>query len=581
MSLAKVLRLEDYRGKRAQRLSLADTLHSSDPSRLAVFRYLTEISGLCEADRVATVWVDEYGPGSVHPHVVLDVLMDRPRRFFSPEPLRRAWELGAPGAIDELADPASSVPATFAISLGSDGMRAWFLVAETAAGRPLLQSAVRNRIMFLAGECAAVVLHRDLDKELDDEPDTSGFAGWGILKDLEGRETDEEAGRRIAQRFVVGRMVRMVADDGFVPSKERVAEQARRARLELPDRLASGDQEAVLWHRTLDVLEDGDVSGLADVLVELAEVVERMQHVQGALELYDCAYEAATVTALPRAAAQAAFHSGRILRRGARRDEARERYEVALGIAEAAGMQDIAANVLVGLSLMKRDLGNIPAARSGLETALVAAEGSGNPDAIAIVHHAFLGLEQIAGNVVQGLEHGWVAVATYESAEKRWECMAGLAAALMEYGDRAAAEDAWTLVAHGAPGVHYRIYAHDALGHLAALRGDEATFDRQRAVCEDLKWETAAPSVKVEVLQHRGLSYEALGRYDLASEWLSRAVDFAQEHGFNRVTFEAERALEAIAAGATERETTPTPAAPMELREGLRSMRQELVGVGG
>jgi tetratricopeptide (TPR) repeat protein len=237
--------------------------------------------------------------------------------------------------------------------------------------------------------------------------------------------------------------------------------------------------------------------------------------------------------------------------------------------------------VLVGLALMKRDLGNIPAARAELEAALREAEGCGDRDSVAIVHHSFLGLEQIAGNVVRGLEHGWVAVATYESPEKRVECMAGLAAALMEYGDRDAAEDAWTLVAHNSPRVHYQIYAHDALGHLAALRGDLPAFERHTARCDALDWESAAPSAKAEILQHRGLSYQALGQTELAVEWLRRAVVFAQEHGFNRVLFEAEHALEAIESQRDRQESTPAPAAPAELREGLRAMRQELVGVGG
>ncbi|MDH3423628.1 MAG: hypothetical protein OEN00_11595, partial [Gemmatimonadota bacterium] len=119
MAVAKVLRLEDYRGRRAIRVQLAEKLYGADPRRLAVFRHLAEVAELCDADRAATVWVDEYGPGSVHPHVVLDHLADRPRRHFSSEPLRRAWELGVPGAVDAQADPTSSAPTTFAISLGS------------------------------------------------------------------------------------------------------------------------------------------------------------------------------------------------------------------------------------------------------------------------------------------------------------------------------------------------------------------------------------------------------------------------------------------------------------------------------
>ena len=48
-------------------------------------------------DRGAVVWLDEYGPGLAHPHTLLDLGSDRPRRFFSAAPLRTAWETRVPG----------------------------------------------------------------------------------------------------------------------------------------------------------------------------------------------------------------------------------------------------------------------------------------------------------------------------------------------------------------------------------------------------------------------------------------------------------------------------------------------------
>jgi tetratricopeptide (TPR) repeat protein len=583
MSFAKVLRLEDYRGKRAHRLRLADGLYSADPRRLAIFRHLGEVAALCDADRAATVWVDEYGPGSVHPHVVLDQTSDRPRRFFSVEPLRRAWELGVPGAIDALADPASSIPTTFAISLGSDGMRAWFLVAESTAGRPLLDAATRDRLMFLAGECAAVLLHRDMDALLpaEDRPSEAGFAGWPILKDLEGRESDETEGRRIAQRFVVGRVVRMLADDDFVILPERMTEQVRRARTELPEEGQSMDAEAALWHRTLDRLDERDLEGLARELVDLGQTVERQEHGHGALELYDCAYHTAVAVCDAGAAAEAAWYSGRVLRRRAARVEATERYQAALRIAEAAGLADTSVNVLVGLALLKQDLGNLPAARATLDEALTVAESAVRRDTLAVVHHSYMGLEQLAGNVCQGLEHGWVAVATYEDAERRIQCMASLGGLLIDHGDRDAAEDAWTVVAHTSSDRFYLIYAHDALAHLSALRGDAIGFEEHAARCDELDWENASRSVKAEILYYRGLSYRSLGRLDEAEAWLGRALTFAEEHGFNHLLFRAE---EALASSSSDRSDASgelaIPTTPDTVRNGLRTMREELVGVG-
>jgi tetratricopeptide (TPR) repeat protein len=328
------------------------------------------------------------------------------------------------------------------------------------------------------------------------------------------------------------------------------------------------------------MLDAGDLDALARTLVGLGQAVERQDHMHGALEIYSCAYAVATAIAHPRAAAEAAWYSGRLLRRRAAWDEAAEKYRAAQGISEIAGLSDISVHVLVGLAVMKQDLGNLPAARLGLEEALSAAEALGDRDCVAVVHHSYMGLEQAVGDLTKGLEHGWVAVATYESDDRRTQCMAGLAGALLAYGDWSASEDAWTLVAHTSRDRYYLIYAHDALSHLAALRGDEQGFALHASSCDALGWETGTSSVKAEILYYRGLSYRALGRLESAEEWLRRAIAFTEEHRYNRVLFEAEAALDSLAAYRSSSNPDPAPAAPAELRIGLRTMRQELVGLG-
>ena len=180
MSTSNVLLFEDYRCRRAQRLRIAESLCGASERRLALLTHVADTADVTGADRAAVVWVDEYNPGLVHPHVILDLRSDRPRRSFASEPLRQAWELGVPGAFDEPGTDA--VKSTLAVALGSDGTRAWFLVADSAASRAELDRNVRERVMFLAGECSAVVMHRDLDAP-EAEPGAAGdpgrgFAGW-------------------------------------------------------------------------------------------------------------------------------------------------------------------------------------------------------------------------------------------------------------------------------------------------------------------------------------------------------------------------------------------------------------------
>jgi tetratricopeptide (TPR) repeat protein len=88
--------------------------------------------------------------------------------------------------------------------------------------------------------------------------------------------------------------------------------------------------------------------------------------------------------------------------------------------------------------------------------------------------------------------------------------------------------------------------------------------------------------VKAEILYYRGLSYRALGQLDRAASWLREALTFAEEHDYNRLIFRAEQALDSLGSShAADEPERASPAAPAEVREGLRAMRQELVTLGG
>ena len=141
-----------------------------------------------------------------------------------------------------------------------------------------------------------------------------------------------------------------------------------------------------------------------------------------------------------------------------------------------------------------------------------------------------------------------------------------------------AAEDAWTVVAHESRETYYQIYAWDALAYLAAQRGDESGFELRAARCDALGWENGQRTAAAEILYYRGLSYRALGRWKEASEWLTRAVRFAEDAGLNRSFFLAEEALKSL--DTPERIPAPAPAIATSaaLRIGLKEMRAEAVG---
>jgi tetratricopeptide (TPR) repeat protein len=579
MPVADVLRLQEYRDRRSSRLRLASALQRGDQRRHEVFEHLVEIADLAGADRAAAVWVDEHGSRLIHPYVVVDQLSGRPRRAFAFEPLAEAWQLGIPGARDRPAEPAASIPATFAVALGSDGTRAWFVVADSVMPRPTVPVDVRDRLMFLAGECASIVLHRDLDAVVYSEGMSAArFAGWDVLADLEGREANESESRRIAQRFVVARLVRMHLDDDLAAPAERTSGQVRRARAEVGD--LDGIPEAALWDRTLSALDDGRLEDLAKVLVELGDVVEAQAHTNGALEIYRCAFDIAAAIGVPRPALDAARLAGRLTRRRAEWAEAERWFRLTQDIADAAGLPDASARALVGLGGVKKELGNLPAARAQFHEALAKAEESRDGETIALVHHGLLGLEQAVGDFAASLHHGWIAIRSYVSDVGRTRCMASLGGALMVSGNLDAAEDAWSYVASASDEHYYLVYAQESLAYICALRGDRGGFLQRVAASDALSWDNGTSSATAEWFQSRAKSHRALGDLDLARGWFKRSLAIAEAHGYNRILFEVEEALRELDTPAeTVTEITPTPAAPLEVREGLRAMRRELAGV--
>jgi tetratricopeptide (TPR) repeat protein len=592
MPTSNILRLDDYRDKREQRVRLAASMHGADIGRAALLRHLADLASLVGADRAAAVWVDEYGPGLVHPHVLLDLFSDRPRRAFCIEPLHRAWETGVPGVVESPGGggrPPEGAQWTLAVSLGSDGYRGWFLVADAVTPRPVLQTDVRDRVMFISGECSAILLHRDLDSGDESVSGERGatrakFAGWPILQDIDGREADDAASQRIALRFVVGRLPRLLVDDGLATPADRQRQQADRAREEVDKQADAEDGETPLWYRVLDAYGAADLEALGTALLDLGAAVEGQNHLNGAAELYQTAYEVAVGSGDTGIAIDAARFAGRVLRRHAAWDDAHRWYGVARAIAEAAGLDDRVAVVLDGVANIHRDRGNHPAARAALMEAKVFAKRSGDARAIASVDHGLLSLEQVAGNLDLALVHGWNAVRAYPGERDRIEALASLGGVLVYAGEYRAAEDAWACVEHLAGDDDYiRLYAVDALGHLAARRGAAAEFARRAAAADRMGWESGPAPAKAEILYYRGMSYQCLGKVDEARRWLKRAVAFCHEHKFSRTLFRAEEALCSLDVGPTEAPAQPRgapAAAPREVCLGLEEMRRELVGSG-
>ena len=587
MPNSTVLKLDDYRERRDLRLRLATSLHRADPGRAELMEHIARLAFLVNADRVATVWVDEYGPGLVHPHVVLDLLNDRPRRTFSIEPLRRAWENGVPGVQESGGwSKADGSPWTLAVALGSDGSRSWFLVADSVTPRPAIGSALRDLVMFVAGECSAVVLHRDLDTALaragtDGRQGRPRFAGWPILQDIEGREHDERVGRRVAIRFIVARLPRLLVEDDMAIPLDRLRLQAQRARDEIEAKLegVEPDAETQLWSEVLDAFQSGDLEALGAALLELGGTVEGHLHLHGATELYALAYEMFAASGMVTAAVEAARFAGRAQRRLARWDEAHRWYGLARDVAKTASLEHKVAVVLDGVANIHRDRGNHPAARETLREALAYAERSGNRTAVGRIHHGFLALEHVAGNLGEAIAHGWEAIRTYPDSQDQVEGLASLAGALIDAGELQAAEDAWSIVGLLSGQEYYQIFSAEALAYVAALQGRRTEWAHRAGASDARGWESGPEVAKAEVLLMRAQSHAALGHDAEARRWVERCVAYAEKKGFGRTVFDAEAVLKSLETSereqAWEAPTAAVPPTTLDLRLGLQQMRRE------
>ena len=601
MSQFEIVYLDSYRGRRDTRFRRTLALHGHDANRSKILQHLWEALSLAGADRGAVVWLDEYGPGSAHPHALLDLAADRPRRFFSPIPLRAAWDSGVPGLFDlpqaegRWGRLGEGIASTSVIALGSDGPRSWFLVIDSLTPRVALNRRTAGDLMFLAGEIASVVLHRDLagtrssresgdSTGVDSQGETNSFPGWPVLRDLEGRRRDDEVSRAIGNRFLVARLVQGLAEDDLVTDPESISHQVKSVREELGSYDRS-DPEACVWSRVLQAVAAFDHSELVAAVLEWGKIVEGRGHLNGALEILAVAYELARATGSADAAADAARFQGKVYRTQANWAQAVSWYEVAGKIAEGTGDPRKLAMVLDGLANAHRDRGNLPRAKEVLQEVLEIGRETGDRYALAIAHHDLMTVEKLRGDLVGAIQHGWIAVQSYDSRDGSLRALFDLAGVLRERGELSAAWDAYTVVSDQVEGLEARIMALDALAYVAALRGDRAQHHELRARLDAEGWREVSPVYRGQVLYYRGLSHRALGEEVECGEWLGKALSFAERHGLNKLIFDAEKALKESSSvqapettQATNRESVPEEI--LGVRQGLREMREALAGIG-
>ena len=352
--------------------------------------------------------------------------------------------------------PISGARSSCCVAMGSDGTRAWFLLVDSLTPRSRLPVEVTDELMFVAGEAAAVVLHQDLDRKAAG-PKRVGkgatpaagetFSGWAILKDLEGRETDDETSRRIATRFLVARAVRSALDEELTMDPEALRQQVEGVGREL-DAVERGDPERTSWSAVLEALGSGDGTDLGSALLELAERVDMLGHLHGARELFNLAYQVAVTCGSGAVAGTAARFLGIAHRRLGAWEESEHWFGVAQNLGVALGDRRLSALAMLGLGNTVREKGNLPRALELHRETLEMGLADGDRHVQGLSHHDLMTDEKLAGCPGKAIRHGWEAVRLCPSERDQLRALTDLAWAFVEVGELSAAEDAYTVVAH-------------------------------------------------------------------------------------------------------------------------------------
>lgn len=162
IDLGEYIRRRGEREESASRRVFAVWGGEGDRSRFSL--PLWRAAYLAGSLRAAVVW-EAVGSAErlLHPVFVLDLAV---------EPARTTFEGGAVAGLREMSDPPSvggREGRDVAIFLGERGGRRWYvLLTDLEPDTEPLEGRAREDVLFLAGECAGLLFHRELGLDPDE-----------------------------------------------------------------------------------------------------------------------------------------------------------------------------------------------------------------------------------------------------------------------------------------------------------------------------------------------------------------------------------------------------------------------------
>ncbi|MES2176244.1 MAG: tetratricopeptide repeat protein [Gemmatimonadota bacterium] len=309
-------------------------------------------------------------------------------------------------------------------------------------------------------------------------------------------------------------------------------------------------------------------------LVEYGAALQRAGEWALALDVYDTIIEHLDVADNSHVVVDAMNRRGACLRDLGRIDEAALSYNDATELARRGASVRGQLEARIGLGKLAYLRGNLPLGERMLTDTARLAEESSLGDVRSVALHELAAVSFARGQYHAALRFGYAALQGATELSLRERILGDLASSFVMLGVRAAARDAFLILAFTAEENVLRSACMINLMELAAADGNRVEFDdyRRRLTGADL-----SPAFRTQFELHAGRSYQMLGERDEADPWIVRALERACTHEFNQLIFACENAIAVTSTLTDQRAPAPASVVPNDIESivaDLRSLRE-------
>jgi hypothetical protein len=359
------------------------------------------------------------------------------------------------------------------------------------------------------------------------------------------RERDRERSARLALgAYVVARLVDHLLS---APDAEEVKEgfqwQLEAVRRHLRDLPADAPETAHLIGITDMVPSDGrPTPGLRLTLTAYAYFLEHEGRLEEGLEILALAARTHGEAVPATEFAATALFAGRLNRLLARWGAANSCYAAAESAAQVVGDQVTVLRSRLGRVGVMRGQGNLPMARTTVETVIKDAGSLGLREVQAM---AYADLGSVCANQglrVEAVQANYQAFVHSEDSLQRMRVLGDLGVCLLQIGACEAARLAFEIVVGSNTSFLVRTNAVLELMELESSVGNQVAFERRRAQAEDAR-DRMTPSMAADFHFKAGHGMARFGRMARARELLTAGMRLAESHQLNAWYFRFERAI--------------------------------------